>query len=104
MDSCFSFRVTRFRRHANPLQLALQGLLPLAFRFLFASQTLLLLFQPRRVVTLPRNSLATIKLENPSGDVIEEVTIVSNCNHSPGVALQMVLKPRNRFCVEMIRW
>src|SRR6185369_6986985 len=73
VDSGFAFCVTRFRRHANPFELALQSLLSFSFGFFFASQTLLLLFQPRAVVPLPRNAFAAIEFENPTGDIIEKV-------------------------------
>src|SRR6185436_7668497 len=41
------------RRHANPLQLALQGPLAFGFRLLLERQSLLLLLEPGRVVAFP---------------------------------------------------
>ena len=47
----------RARRHADPLELALQRLLALALRLLLLRQTLLLLLEPGGVVALPRDAL-----------------------------------------------
>ena len=85
--------MTRFRRHANPFELALQRLLAFALRLLFAAQTFLLLFQPTGVVSFPRNPLAAIEFENPTGNVVEEVTIVSYRDDRARVILQMMLQP-----------
>jgi len=41
-------------------------------------EPLLLLAQPARVVAFPGNALAAIELEDPAGDVVEEVAIVSD--------------------------
>src|ERR1044072_5705223 len=76
VDARLSFCMTGFRRHANPLELALQRLLAFTFRLLFAAETFLFLFEPRRVLSSPRNTLAAIEFENPTGDVVEEVAIV----------------------------
>ena len=103
IDARFPFRVASFRRHANPLQLALERFLSLRFRFLLAAQTFLLLLQPRRVVPLPRNSFAAVELENPAGHVVEEVPIMRHGDDRSGILLEMLLEPSDRFGVEMIR-
>ena len=59
-------------------------------------QPLLLLLQPRRVVALPRNALAAVELEDPAGDVVEEVAIVRDGDDRAGVLLQMLLEPLHR--------
>src|SRR5205085_1416967 len=65
-----AFGLTRAGRHPDPLELALEGPLALAFRLLFELQTSLFLLQPGRVVALPRNAAPTVELENPAGDVV----------------------------------
>src|SRR5205085_5344597 len=57
VDARFRFRMSRLWRHPDPLKLALQSLAALAFRLLCARQTFLLLFEPRRVVAVPRYAL-----------------------------------------------
>src|ERR1044072_3515177 len=95
VDARLSFCMTGFRRHANPLELALQCLLSFAFRLLFAAETFLFLFEPRRVISSPRNSLSAIEFENPTGDVVEEVAIVCDGDDRPGVVLQVMFEPRD---------
>ena len=46
IEARFALRVTSFRRHANPLQLALQCLLALALGFLFLLEPDSLLLEP----------------------------------------------------------
>src|SRR5215217_9357690 len=91
------------RRHANPFELALQSFLSFTFRLLFASQPFLLLFQPGGVVSFPGNALAAIQLEDPARHVVEKISIVSDSDNCSGVTLQMVLEPRNRLRVKVVR-
>ena len=69
-------RLSRARRHAHPLELSLQRALSCRFGFLLDRQARALLLEPRRVVALVRNAVAAVELENPAGDVVEEVAIV----------------------------
>src|SRR3954452_23169749 len=64
----FALRLTRLRRHADPLELALQRAAARRVRLLLAPQPLLLLFEPRRVVALERDALAAVELEDPLRD------------------------------------
>src|SRR5436190_18048998 len=95
--------MARFWRHANPFELALQRFLSFSLGFLLAPQPLLFLFEPGSVVTLPRNALATIQLENPTRHVVEKISIVSDCDNRSRITLQVMLEPRDRFCIEMVR-
>ena len=61
-----------------------------------------LLLEPRRIVSLPRNAVATIEFEDPSRDVVEEI-IVGHRNDGAWVLLEVSLEPGHRFSVEMIR-
>src|SRR5581483_6267792 len=65
----------RARSHTDPLELAGQRPLPLRLAFLLERQSFLLLIQPGRVVSLPGNPGPAVELQNPSGDVVEEVAI-----------------------------
>jgi hypothetical protein len=93
----------RARRHADPIQLALERPLPLALGLLFLREAVLLLFQPGRVVPFPRDPGAAIELENPAGDVVEEVAIVRHAHDGAGIVLEEPLEPRDRLGVEMVR-
>ena len=55
---------------ACPIPAHAQGLTALADLLLLLSHTLRLLVQPRGVITLPRDTLATIQLKDPSGHVV----------------------------------
>ncbi len=87
VEARLALGLTRARRHADPFELALERLLATRFGLLFLRETLLLLLEPRGVVALPRDAVAAIELENPAGDVVEEVAIVRDRDdgawHSP---------------------
>ena len=91
----------RARRQSNPLELALQGALPLRLGLLFEREALLLLIEPRRVVALPRDAGPAIELENPPRDVVEEVAI-GDRDHRARV-VEEVFEPGHRLGVEMVR-
>src|SRR3954449_9941730 len=65
-----------FRPQPHPLELALQR--PLARRrlLLLDREPRLLLFQPAGVVALVRDAAPAVELEDPAGDVVEEVPVV----------------------------
>ena len=69
---------------------------------LLQREPLLLLLEPRRVVALPGNAAAAIELENPAGDVVEEVAIVRDGDDGARVLLQEALEPRDRLGVEVV--
>ena len=97
-----AFGLTRTRRQANPLELALQGALTPRLGLLLALQPLLLLLEPRRVVAFPRNTVAAVELEDPAGHVVEEISVVSDRDDRAGVILEKPLEPGHRLGVEMI--
>jgi hypothetical protein len=92
----------RFWNSCDALQLALQRLAQAFLLLLFDGEPLLLLLQPRGVVAFPRNAVATVELEDPAGDVVEEVTIVRHRNDGAGVAFEETLQPGDRLGVEMV--
>src|SRR5439155_11804704 len=61
------------RGHAGPFQLALQGLLAGVLLSFFLVEATFLLFEPGGVVALERVPLAAVELQNPLGDIVEEV-------------------------------
>ena len=58
-------------------------------------QPLLLLHQPGRIIALIGNAAAAIELEDPLGDVVEEVAIVRHCDDGAFVVLEEALQPGN---------
>ena len=103
VEARLALGLTRARRHADPLELALQRLLTLALGLLLLGQPLLLLVEPRGVVALPRDALAAIELENPLGRVVEEVAVVRHRHHGALVFLEEPFEPRHRLGVEVVR-
>ncbi len=79
-----------------------QRLLPLAFGLFLLAQPLLLLFQPRRVVAFERNALAAIEFQNPTGDVVEKISVMGNGDDRARITLQVMFEPRHRFGIEMV--
>ena len=94
--------LTSLGSHGSPFKLALQCLSALAGLLLFLRHTLRFLIQPRRIVTLPGDTLATVKLQNPSGHMIQEVTVVRNTDHRTRILLQMLLQPVDRLCIQVV--
>ena len=97
-----SFCLTGFGSHAHPIQLAFQGLAAFACHFLFHLHTFGLLFQPAGVISLPGNSFATVQFQNPSGYVVQEVTVVGYGNHRTFILLQMLFQPVDTFRVQVV--
>ena len=89
-------------RHAHPLQLAGQRALARALLLLLHGQAGLLLLQPARVVALEGQAAAAVELQDPAGDVVEEVAIVGHGHDDAGVLLQEVLQPRHGVGVEVV--
>src|SRR5690606_13786360 len=75
IDAGLALGLPRPGRHADPLQLALEGALARGLLLLLQAQALPLLLEPGRVVPLPRDPLATVQLENPLRHVVEEVAV-----------------------------
>src|SRR5690606_7401506 len=90
------------RAHVDPFELARERATPLALGLLFLLEALALLIEPGGVVALPRDALAAIELEDPSGDVVEEVAVVGDRDDGAGVVVEMALEPRHALGVEVV--
>ena len=73
---------------AHPLELALEHRLARGLLLSSTCEPLLLLLEPRRVVALPGNAVAAVELEDPAGDVVEEVAIVRDRDDGAGILLE----------------
>ena len=51
----------------------------------------------------PGDAVAAVQLEDPAGDVVEEVAVVGDGDDRPGKLLQVPLQPGDRLGVEMVR-
>ena len=71
--------------------------------FLDNPQQFDLLVQPGRVIPFKRQAAAALQLQNPFGDVVQEVPIVGNDNHRAGIVAQGLFEPLDGFGVEMVR-
>ncbi len=92
-----------FGRHADPVQLPLEGALAGRALLLLLGQTGRLLLQPRRVVPLEREAPAPVQLEDPARRVVEEVAVVGHGDDGAVVVLQEPLQPVHALGVEVVR-
>ena len=90
------------RSHTHPLEFPFQGLAALAFLLLFLRQSLALLVEPGRVVSLPRNALSPVELKYPSGNVVKEIPVVGYRDDGALVLLQMRFKPLYALGIKMV--
>src|SRR5690606_38149902 len=77
-QACLALAATALGIAARPLEFALDRLLAGFLAGLFLPEALALLFQPRRVVALPRDAAAAIEFKNPLGRVVQEVAIMGH--------------------------
>lgn len=98
----FALRLTAFRALANPLEFFLDRFAACGFLRSFLRQTLVFLLQPGGVVAFPRNTFAAVKLEDPAGDVIKEVTVVGNRHHGAFEVVQEAFQPGDGLGVEVV--
>ena len=103
VESGFSLRLSGLGCHINPFQLALQRLAAFACLLLFLRHPFGFLVEPRRVVAFPRDTFAPVEFENPACHMVEEVAVVGNADDCPGILLQMLFEPIDRFRIEVVR-
>ena len=100
----FILRGSGFRGHPNPLQFTSQFPLPSRLASFFKSHPLVLLLKPRRVIAFVRNPFATLEFQDPAGNIVEEVPIVSNGDNRAGEISKVLFEPTDRLGVQMVRW
>src|SRR5262249_42291517 len=103
LEARLALRLTRARRHTHPLELALERPLLGGLLLLFLLKACLLLLEPGRVVSLPRDPGAAVELEDPARDVVEEVTVVRDREDGARVVAKVLLEPGHGFRVEVVR-
>ena len=87
---------------AHPLELALEHLGALGVLLALDLEAALLGLEVGRVVALVGVRLATVELEDPLGDVVEEVAVVGDGEDGAGVGRQVTLEPLHRLGVEVV--
>ena len=78
-------------------------LLPGRLLLLLDLEPLLLRFQPSGVVALEGVSVTAVELENPLGNVVEEIAIVGDRDDASGILRQVLLEPGDALGVEVVR-
>ncbi len=96
-------RVPRTRAHPNPLELAGERAAAGRLLLLLDGEPRLLLLEPRGVVALEGDPAAAVELEDPAGDVVEEVAVVGDGDHGALVVGEEALEPGDRLGVEVVR-
>ena len=102
-DAGFALGLPRLGGEADPFQLAVQGFLPRRGGLLLALEPLLLLLEPRAVVSFPGDAAAAIEFQNPAGHIVEKIAIVGHGHDGARVFVQMPLEPGDALGVEMVR-
>ncbi len=87
---------------AHPLQLFLHGFFVGRLLLGLLGQTLGLGFQPAGVVALVRDAGAAVELENPAGDVVEEVAVVGDGHYGAREVMEEPLQPGDRVGVQVV--
>ena len=103
VDARLALGVAGARRELYPLELVLQRPAAGGGLLLLLGEPRVLLRQPGGVVALPRDAGAAVELEDPAGDVVEEVAVVGNRDDGPLVLGQVALQPGDRLGVEVVR-
>ena len=102
LQARLGFGLTRLRVGSNPFEFAFERLGERILLALLLGESLRLLFEPGRVIALPWNAVTAIELENPFGDVVEEVAVMGHRDHGAGVFLEEMLQPSDRLRIQMI--
>src|SRR4051812_32678731 len=87
---------------AHPLELGGDRLLARLLGALLLGQAGLLLLEPARVVALVGDAARAVELEDPAGDVVEEVAVVGDRDHRALVLVEVALQPRDGLGVEVV--
>ena len=96
-------RVAGARAGAHPLELARESAAARRLLLLLVREPVLLLLEPGRVVALERDAAAAVELEDPAGDVVEEVAVVGHGDDRALVVREEALEPEHRLRVEVVR-
>jgi hypothetical protein len=102
-EACLALRLARAGRRTHPLELLLELSLARGLLLLFVLEPGLLLLQPGGVVALEGVAAPAIQLEDPLGDVIQEVAIVGDGDDRARILVQESLEPRDALRIQVVR-
>ena len=102
LDARLRLGLTGLRAGLDPLALAADGALAGVVLAAFLLEPLGLGFEIFGVVALIGNAAAAVELEDPAGDIVEEVAVVGDDHHRARIGAQMLFQPRRGFGVEMV--
>src|SRR5256712_3579919 len=88
---------------AHPLELPRERSLPRRLLLLLDGEPPAFLVQPGAVVALVGDAESAVELEDPAGDVVEEVAVVRDRDDASRVLGEMTLEPGDGLGVEMVR-
>src|SRR5215207_3498357 len=97
-----ALRLPRLGAGADPLQLVLQALLALGVLGALALEAGGLGLEVGGVVALVGVVPAAVELEDPLGDIVEEVPVVGDGDDGAGVLLEVLLEPGHALGVEVV--
>ena len=95
--------LARLLRHARPLHLARERTTVGRLALLLLREARLLLLEPAGIVALVGDALAAVELEDPAGDVVEEVPVMGDRDDRALVVGEEPLEPEDGLGVEMVR-
>ncbi len=102
LDARLAFGLPGAGAGLDPFGLGGERALPGRFLLFLLLQALALLLQPRGVVALERVAAAALDLENPVGDVLEEVAVMGHHQHGAGIVAQGLFQPGHALRVQMV--
>src|SRR5262245_23345706 len=95
-------RLPRARRSRDPFALTRERALVRRLLATLLLQPLLLLLEPGRIITLVGDAAAAVELENPAGDVVQEVAVMGDDQDRAWVVAQVGLEPADRLGIAMV--
>ena len=102
LDTRLGLGLTPLGPGPDPFQLVIDRLLAASGLAVFLLQALGLLLQIGGVIAFIGEIFAAIEFEDPTHDIVEEVTIVGDHQDRTGIFLQMVFQPGHAFGIEMV--
>ena len=102
VEASLALGLASARGESNPFQFPSEGALADLVGLLFLRESGFLLLEPRGVVALPRDALAAIEFQDPTGHVVEEVPVVSHRDDGAVVLAEESFQPRDGLGVQVV--
>ena len=102
VDARLGLGAAALGRHADPFQLALQGLLAVGLLLALLGQPVLLLVQPGRIIALPGDAPAPVQFQNPPRHVVQKIAIMSHGDDRAGEGGKIPFQPGHGIRVQVV--